>query len=267
MKVSVIGAGGWGTALAILLAEENHQVTLWEYFAEYAEVLDSKRENIKFLKGVKIPANIVITSDLKQAVDASEILVLAIPSHVMRGLLKSIKELDYKKKTYVSVVKGVEQETLMTMSRVVKDVLGNVRFAVLSGPSHAEEVARKMPTTVVVASKDIKLAEMIQGLFFTNHFRTYNTKDVLGVELGGSVKNVIAIAAGTLDGLQLGDNTKAALITRGLAEMCRLGVAMGADKDTFFGLSGIGDLVVTCEKQAFQEQGRRRAAWKRQKNR
>jgi glycerol-3-phosphate dehydrogenase (NAD(P)+) len=249
MKVSVIGAGGWGTTLAILLSERNNEVVLWEFFSDYAKVLDEKRENVKFLKGVKIPASIKITSDLKEAVDASEVLVLAVPSHIMRGLLKNIKKMDYQKKVFVSVVKGIEQETLMTMSQVVRNVLGKVKFAVLSGPSHAEEVARKIPTTVVIASKDLKLAEKIQEMFFTNYFRTYNTKDVTGVELGGSVKNVIAIAAGTLDGLKAGDNTKAGLITRGLAEMMRLGVAMGAEKDTFFGLSGIGDLVVTCESR------------------
>jgi len=246
MKVSVIGAGGWGTALAIILNGRNNDVTLWEYFPDYARILEQKRENVKFLKGVKIPARIRISTDLKQSVETAEVIVLAVPSHVLRGLLKKIKAFDYKKKIFVSVIKGIEQKTLKTMSQVIKDVLGSVRTAVLSGPSHAEEVARKTPTTVVVASKTPGLAEKIQDMFFTGSFRVYSNKDVLGVELGGSVKNVIAIAAGTLDGMGAGDNTKAALITRGLAEMKRLGAAMGADETTFSGLSGIGDLVVTC---------------------
>jgi len=246
MKVSVIGAGGWGTALAIILNERHNDVTLWEYFQDYARVLDEKRENIKFLKGVKIPARIAISTDLKQSVETAEVIVLAVPSHVLRGLLKKIKVLDYRKKIFVSVIKGVEQKSLKTMSQVIKDVLGPVKTAVLSGPSHAEEVARKTPTTVVAASKTPGLSEKIQDLFFTKSFRVYSNKDVLGVELGGSVKNVIAIAAGILDGMGAGDNTKAALMTRGLAEMKRLGTAMGADEATFSGLSGIGDLIVTC---------------------
>lgn len=249
MKVTVLGAGGWGTALAVLLSERNNEVILWEFFDDYAKVLDAKRENIKFLKGVKIPKTIKIISDLKLALESSDFIVLAIPSHILRSLLKNIKKLDFKKKIFISVIKGIEQKTLMTPTQVIKDELGEVKTAVLSGPSHAEEVGRRVPTTVVVASKDKKLADTIQAMFFTNYFRTYTRTDVMGVELGGCVKNVIAIAAGTLDGLKTGDNTKAALITRGLAEMRRLGVAMGAEEDTFFGLSGIGDLIVTCDSR------------------
>jgi glycerol-3-phosphate dehydrogenase (NAD(P)+) len=246
MRVSVIGAGGWGTALAIILNERHNDVMLWEYFTDYARVLERKRENIKFLKGVKIPAKIRITTDLKQSVESAEVVVLAVPSHALRGLLKIVKAFDYRKKIFVSVMKGIEQKSLKTMSQVITEVLGRVKIAVLSGPSHAEEVARKTPTTVVAASKSPGLAEKIQDLFFTKTFRIYSNKDVLGVEIGGSVKNVIAIAAGILDGMHAGDNTKAALVTRGLAEIKRLGAAMGADEDTFSGLSGIGDLVVTC---------------------
>ncbi|MCE5300862.1 MAG: NAD(P)H-dependent glycerol-3-phosphate dehydrogenase [Spirochaetia bacterium] len=249
MKVSVLGAGGWGTALAIILAERDFDTTMWEFFPDYAVVLDKQRENIKFLKGVKIPDTITITSDLKQAVEGAELLVLAVPSHILRGLLEKVKMLQYKGKTFVSVIKGIEQDTLKTPSHVIKDVLGNVKVAILSGPSHAEEVGRKIPTTVVLASKDRALAEKVRGMFFTSYFRTYSNTDVTGVELGGSVKNVIAIAAGVLDGLNMGDNTKAALITRGLAEMRRLGVRMGADPDTFSGLSGVGDLIVTCDSK------------------
>lgn len=249
MRVSVLGAGGWGTTLAMVLNENGHSVTLWEFFPEYAKLLDKKRENIKFLKGVKIPKSIAVTSDLKKAVDASQVLVIAVPSHIVRSLAQSMKKLDYKNKILVSCTKGIEQKTLMTMTQVLRDVLGKIKKAVLSGPSHAEEVARKVPTTVTVASKDIKIAEMIQKLFATKYFRVYSQPDVVGVELGGSLKNTIAIAAGILDGLGLGDNTKAALITRGLAEMKRLGVAMGAHEMTFFGLAGLGDLVVTCESR------------------
>lgn len=246
MKVGVLGAGGWGTTLALVLNERNAEVTLWEFFEAYADTLNKTRENAKFLKGIKIPASIKITSDLKETVENSEILVLAVPSHVMRSLAEKIKKFNYKKKIFVSVAKGVEQETLKTMSGVIHEVLGRVRFAVLSGPSHAEEVAMKKPTTVVAASKSGKLAEQMQKLFSTNYFRVYANTDVKGVEIGGSLKNVIAIAAGIVDGMEAGDNTKAALITRGLAEMRRLGARLGARDSTFFGLSGIGDLVVTC---------------------
>jgi glycerol-3-phosphate dehydrogenase (NAD(P)+) len=249
MKISVIGAGGWGTALALVLNENGHKVTLFENFPEYAKELERKRENVKFLKGVTIPETINITNDFKYAVESAGMLVLAVPSHIIRPISVRIKELRHKGKIFVSVAKGIEQSTLMTMSSIIKEVLGNVKVAVLSGPSHAEEVGRKVPTTVVVACKDIKVAGKIQRIFSNSAFRVYSNDDVLGVELGGSLKNVIAIAAGVLDGLGAGDNTKAALITRGLAEMKRLGVKMGAKADTFYGLSGIGDLVVTCESK------------------
>lgn len=247
MKVSVIGAGGWGTTLAILLCEKGNDVIMWEYFPDYARVLAEKRENIKFLKGVKIPDKIDITGDLKKAVESSDTVVMAVPSHAFRQVLGNIKVFDYKKKFFISVIKGIEQKTLLRMSQVAKDVLGKVKFAVISGPSHAEEVSRKVPTAVVAASDNKALAKEAQELFYTDNLRVYTNSDVTGVELGGSVKNVIAIAAGILDGLGAGANTKAALITRGLAEMKRLGKALGAKEATFFGLSGIGDLVVTCE--------------------
>jgi len=249
MKVSVIGAGGWGTALALVLNGNGHKVTLWEYFPEYAKVLAKTRENGKFLKGIKIPANICITSDLKAAVENSRVLVLAVPSHIMRGLCGKIAALNYRGKIMVSVAKGIEQETLKRMSQIITELLPDSEVAVLSGPSHAEEVGRGVPTTVVVAASRKKTAVMIQKMFSGGNFRVYGNQDITGVELGGSVKNVIAIAAGVLDGLGLGDNTKAALITRGLAEMMRLGVAAGARESTFSGLSGLGDLVVTCESK------------------
>jgi len=247
MKFSVIGAGGWGTTLAIILNEKGHNVILYEYFSDYCKVLNEKRENIKFLKGIKIPENIKIINDLKAAIENSEYILLATPSHVLRKFLKKIKKFNYKQKVFISVVKGIEQKTLMTMSEIIKQELGNVKIVVLSGPSLAPEVARKIPTTVVAASEDLKFAEKVQQMLSTNYFRIYTNNDVKGVELGGSLKNVIAIAAGILDGIKTGDNTKAALITRGLAEIKRLGVKMGAHNDTFYGLSGLGDLVVTCE--------------------
>jgi glycerol-3-phosphate dehydrogenase (NAD(P)+) len=247
MKFSVIGAGGWGTTLAIILNEKGHNVILYEYFSDYCKVLNEKRENIKFLKGIKIPENIKIINDLKAAIENSEYIILATPSHVLRKFLKKIKKFNYKQKVFISVVKGIEQKTLMTMSEIIKQELGNVKIVVLSGPSLAPEVARKIPTTVVAASEDLKFAEKVQQMLSTNYFRIYTNNDVKGVELGGSLKNVIAIAAGILDGIKTGDNTKAALITRGLAEIKRLGVKMGAHNDTFYGLSGLGDLVVTCE--------------------
>ncbi|HDT15075.1 MAG TPA: NAD(P)-dependent glycerol-3-phosphate dehydrogenase [Firmicutes bacterium] len=246
MRVSILGAGGWGTALSIILAERNQETVLWEYFPEYARILERKRMNAKFLKGIKIPRTIEITSNLKYAVEKSEMIVIAVPSHVIRGLLENIKKNDYKEKIFVSVSKGIEQKTLLTISGIIKEVLGAVKTAVLSGPSHAEEVARKVPTSVVVASKNKELALKVQDAFFTNSFRVYANDDVKGVELGGSLKNVIAIAAGVLDGMSAGDNVKAALITRGIAEVIRLGRAMGAKESTFYGLSGIGDLIVTC---------------------
>jgi glycerol-3-phosphate dehydrogenase (NAD(P)+) len=249
MNISVIGAGGWGTTLSLILNERHHRVILFEYFKDYANQMIKKRENFKFLKGIKIPQDIIITNDLKLAIEDCELIVLAVPSHFMRNMLKRIKKYDYKNKIFVSVTKGIEQKSLLTMSQLIKRIIGDVRLAVLSGPSIAIEVAHKVPTTVVVASENIKIAEMVQSIFFTNYFRVYTSKDVLGVELGGALKNVIAIAAGILDGMNIGDNTKAALITRGLAEIKRLGVKLGAYEETFSGVSGIGDLIVTCSSK------------------
>lgn len=248
MNISVIGAGGWGTALSLILNERHNSVILFEYFKNYAEELKRKRENIKFLKGIKIPDDIHITNNLKLAIEDSEIIILAIPSNFMRSMLEKIKKFNYHNKLFVSVTKGIEQRSLLTMSQIISKILKNIDIAVLSGPSIAAEVARKVPTTIV-ASGNSTVAEKVQSIFFTNYFRVYTCEDILGVELGGSLKNVIAIAAGILDGLGIGDNTKAALITRGLAEIKRLGVKMGAKEGTFSGLSGLGDLVVTCSSR------------------
>lgn len=238
MKITVLGDGGWGTALAIMLHEKGNSMYLWSNFPEYAEVLRKKRENIKFLPGVKIPDGIEVGTEIPDA----ELTVLAIPSKYMRSVCKKTGGA----KCLLSVSKGIETGSLKRMSEVIQEEIPGVPVSVLSGPSHAEEVSRGFPTAVVTASSDIKLAEYIQGIFSGDRFRVYTSADVIGVELGGALKNVIAIAVGICDGLGLGDNSKAALMTRGMAEIARLGVRMGARRETFTGLSGIGDIIVTC---------------------
>ena len=255
MKIAVIGDGGWGTTLSILLYNNNYSVTIWSAFEDYAEYLNKHRYNPKFLPGIKIPKKIAITSSIYDAVDGVGFIVLAVPSQYMRSVLEKIKGLDVPKSVpFLSVSKGVEDKSLMRMSEVIEDVLGKRQIAVLSGPTISYEVARELPTTVVIASKNLALAKKIQSVFSTPAFRIYTSNDVIGVELGGALKNVIAIAAGALDGLGLEANTKAGLITRGLAEISRLGIAMGAKRETFFGVSGLGDLVTTC----ISEHGRNR---------
>lgn len=245
-KVTILGDGGWGTALALVNSRKGNEVVLWSAFSDYAQVLNQKRENVKFLPGFKIPSSVTITSDLAKAVAFCEILVLAVPSQYLRNILHKLKDFDLSNKILVSVAKGIENKTLALPSEIIRSVLGNVHLVVLSGPSHAEEVARNIPTLVVVASKDKKFAETVQETFRDLNFRIYVQTDIIGVELGGALKNVIAIGAGICDGLGLGSNTKAALLTRGLLEMVHLGVRMGANPNTFFGLSGIGDLITTC---------------------
>lgn len=238
MKITILGDGGWGTALAVMLHEKGNSVYLWSNFPEYADVLRKRRENIKFLPGVKIPEGIEIGTDIIEA----ELTVLAIPSKYMREVCKKVR----KAKCLLSVSKGIETGSLKRMTEVIQEEIPGVPVSVLSGPSHAEEVSRGFPTAVVSASSDIKLAEYIQGVFSGDKFRVYTSIDVIGVELGGALKNVIAIAVGICDGLGLGDNSKSALMTRGMAEIARLGVRMGARRETFTGLSGIGDIIVTC---------------------
>ena len=244
---SVIGDGGWGTTLAILLSGKGCPVRLWSVFPEYAQVLDVKRENVKFLPGFPIPKEITISSDIRKVVEGSEVVVLAPPSHFMRDVAGRLKGIDLSKKILVSVSKGIENETLLRMSEVIQEVLGKkINLAVLSGPTIAPEVAGGLPAMAVSASEDEKVARRVQELFATDYFGVYLSGDVTGVELGGSLKNVIAIAAGISDGLGFGTNTKATLFTRGLVEIARLGVKMGAKVETFSGLSGMGDLVTTC---------------------
>ena len=245
-KVTVLGDGGWGTALALVNARKGNEVLLWSAFPDYTEELNRKRENVKFLPGFKIPSTVIITSDLAEAIQFAEIVVLAVPSQFLRNVLFKLKSFDLSKKIIVSVSKGIEAKTLARPSEIIFSVLGKVNLVILSGPSHAEEVARNIPTLVVVASKDTKAAETVQEAFRDPRFRIYIQNDIVGVELGGALKNIIAIGAGLCDGLKLGSNTKAALLSRGLLEMTQLGVRMGANPNTFFGLSGLGDLVTTC---------------------
>ena len=247
-KIAIIGAGGWGTALAVLLDENGHEVTLYEYFNKYAAQLEKQRENKKFLPGVKLKKTIRITASMQKAVIKADIIVLAVPSKFVTLFLKQLKELKIDKKTvFLSVIKGLDTATLERMSEKIHHCLGkDIRLAVLSGPSHAEEVGKKVPTAVIIASKNSKTAKYLQKVFSSGYFRVYTSRDVLGVELGGALKNVIAISKGILDGMGLGDNTKAALLTRGMAEMKRLAVCMGAKPETLNGLAGFGDLIVTC---------------------
>jgi glycerol-3-phosphate dehydrogenase (NAD(P)+) len=249
MKISVLGAGGWGTTLAILLHYNGHNVTLWEYTKSYARQLIRKRINADYLPGIKIPKEILITSDIEESSDDKNLIVMAVPSQFLRGVVKKINYHQIEDAILVSVSKGIEKNTLMTMSQMLKDVFPHInenQIGVISGPSHAEEVSQMVPTAVVAASVDIETSKAIQAAFMTSYFRVYASTDILGVELGGAFKNIIAIGAGIIDGAGFGDNTKAAIMTRGVAEISRLGLAMGARPETFAGLSGMGDLIVTC---------------------
>ncbi len=245
-KVSVIGAGSWGTALAILLEKNGHHVTLWSHREEEAKELAKNREHRTKLPGVHIPEGIVITGDLENALREKEVIVFAVPSVAVRSTAKKVSPYVKKGQLIVNVAKGIEEITLMTLTDIIEEEIPWAKGCVLSGPSHAEEVSRGLPTTCVVGAKDKETAEFLQNIFMSPVFRVYISPDILGIELGGALKNVIALAAGTADGLGYGDNTKAALITRGITEIARLGIAMGAKADTFYGLSGIGDLIVTC---------------------
>lgn len=248
--VAVIGAGAWGTALALILASRGQAVRLWEFFPEYAQLLKTRRENPKFLPGIVIPETIEITSDLEAAVSGCATWVFATPAQRLRSVLQRLRTLHPRPELIVTAAKGIETHTLARMSEIVRAELGpGPQVVTLSGPSHAEEVGRCQPSTVVAASDSLEAAQAVQSLFMTERFRVYVSTDQVGVELGGALKNVIALAAGIVDGLGLGDNTKAALQTRGLAEIARLGRAAGAHPQTFAGLSGMGDLIVTCNSR------------------
>lgn len=245
-NVGVLGAGSWGTALSVLLHENGHKVTLWSIHEEEVEMLSTKREHSTKLPGVKLPGDLAVTSELEAAIEGRDFVVLAVPSPYTRATARKMCPYIKGGQIIVDVAKGIEEDTLLTLSRQIEAEIPQADVAVLSGPSHAEEVGRKLPTTCVIGAKSKKTAEYLQSMFISPVFRVYTSPDILGIELGGSLKNVIALAAGIADGLGYGDNTKAALITRGIAEIARLGVKMGGKIETFTGLTGIGDLIVTC---------------------
>lgn len=244
-NIAVIGSGGWGTAAAVHLNKLGHSVTLWSWIEEESNKLKSNLENIDFLPGIELSPEISFTSDIS-CVENKDIIILVTPSKVIRSTAREMAEYVSKNAVVVILSKGIENDSLKTLSEVVSEEIPQATVAVMSGPSHAEEVAREVPTTNIAACSDISKAELIQSVFMSDNFRVYTGNDVLGVELGGALKNVIALCAGVLDGLGYGDNTKAALMTRGMKEITRLGVKMGAQEETFWGLSGIGDLIVTC---------------------
>lgn len=245
-NVGVIGAGSWGTALALLLNKNGHSVTVWSISEEEISMLAAEREHKSKLPGVKIPDDMAFTTNMEEAVRGKDILVLAVPSKFTRGTARNMKDYVAEGQIIVDVAKGIEEDTLMTLSQQIEQEVPQADVAVLSGPSHAEEVGRGLPTTVVIGAKTEKTAVYLQEMFMNEVFRVYTSPDMLGMELGGSLKNVIALAAGIADGMGYGDNTKAALITRGIAEIARLGVKMGGAIESFTGLTGIGDLIVTC---------------------
>ena len=247
-KISVIGSGGWGIALTILLYKNGHDLTIWSFDKREAEELKTTRENKTKLPNILLPEDIKVTDNLKEAVDNKDILVLAVPSKAIRSVSKSLKDIIKDNQIIVNVAKGLEEDTLKTMTDIIEEELKGKKpqVAVLSGPSHAEEVGKGIPTTCVVSAHNKELTLYLQNIFMNPSFRVYTSPDMLGVEIGGALKNVIALAAGIADGLNYGDNTKAALITRGIKEISLLGVAMGGEQSTFYGLTGLGDLIVTC---------------------
>lgn len=247
-KISVIGSGGWGIALTILLHKNGHDLTIWSFDKKEAEELKKTRQNKTKLPNILLPEDVKVTDDLREAVDDKDILILAVPSKAIRSVSKSLKNIIKDNQIIVNVAKGLEEDTLETMTDIIEEELKdkNPKVAVLSGPSHAEEVGRGIPTTCVVSAHNKELTLYLQNVFMNPSFRVYTSPDMLGVEIGGALKNVIALAAGIADGLNYGDNTKAALITRGIKEIASLGVAMGGEQSTFYGLTGLGDLIVTC---------------------
>lgn len=246
MKISVIGDGAWGTALALNMLANGHKVQIWGAFPDYLAEVHKRKENFKFLPGVKLPDELVLCSNIDEAVSGQDMLLLATPTQFLRSVLKKMAPSFTNSTPLINVAKGIEVDSWKRISEIVYDELGSVDFIDLSGPSHAEEVSRKVPTAVVAASENADSAMAVQRLMMNENFRVYTSNDVVGVELGGALKNVMAIAAGIIDGMKLGDNPKAAMMTRGIFEMGRLGEALGGQRSTFAGLSGIGDLIVTC---------------------
>ena len=245
-NISVIGAGSWGTALALLLHKNGHHVTVWSIVESEIQMLQTEHEHKDKLPGVKLPEDMEFTTDLQAALQDKDVLVLAVPSPYTRSTSHNMAPYVKEGQIIVNVAKGIEEHTVMTLSQIIEEEIPQAEVAVLSGPSHAEEVGRGIPTTIVVGAKRKKTAEYLQNIFMNEVFRVYISPDVLGIELGAALKNVVALAAGIADGLGYGDNTKAALITRGITEIARLGTAMGGKFETFCGLTGIGDLIVTC---------------------
>src|SRR5262245_41035194 len=246
-KFAILGDGAWGTAIALLLAQNSqHCVVLWSAREENARILRERRENVRLLPGVPIPECVELTTDAGQASTGADVIITAIPTVYLRDTLTRIKSALSNNQPVISLAKGLENRTFLRPTEIIREVLGTEDVAVVSGPSHAEEVSRGRPTTIVAASADLDLARWIQQRFSTERFRVYTNQDMIGVELAGALKNIIGIAAGISDGLGFGDNAKAALLTRGLVEMARFGVAMGAEHQTFYGLAGVGDLITTC---------------------
>ncbi|MDE5909475.1 MAG: NAD(P)H-dependent glycerol-3-phosphate dehydrogenase [Lachnospiraceae bacterium] len=245
-NVGIIGAGSWGCALALLLHNNGHQVTVWSIMEDEIKMLNEEHEHKDKLPGVILPGDMEFTTDLEKAVTGRDVLVMAVPSPFTRSTSAKMAPFIKNGQKIINVAKGIEETTLMTLSEIIEQEIPSGEVAVLSGPSHAEEVGKGIPTTIVVGAKDKETAEYLQNLFMSKVFRVYTSSDVMGIELGAALKNVVALAAGMADGLGYGDNTKAALITRGIAEIARLGISMGGRIETFYGLTGIGDLIVTC---------------------
>lgn len=245
-SIGVLGGGSWGTALAILLTNKGYNVDMWVRNSEQVSAMNLNRENKRYLPNARLPEALRISMDIERTLYNKDVILVSVPTHGVREALNSAKKYIKKNQIIVNVAKGIENDSLLRISQIVKEILPDNKFVVLSGPSHAEEVALDLPTTVVSASLNKDVAEFIQDIFTTPTFRVYTNPDIIGVELGGSLKNIIALGAGISDGFGYGDNTKAALMTRGNIEMARLGVKLGANPNTFAGLSGIGDLIVTC---------------------
>ena len=246
MKICVIGDGAWGTALAINAVQNKHKVVLWGAFPEYLKQMQNTRENSKFLPGVKLPGELEFEKDISSALSGSDIIICATPTQFLRSVLKKMVGSIPENAVIVNVAKGIELNTWLRIGEIMEEELGKINYVDLSGPSHAEEVARGVPTAVTAAGENMEHAKKVQQALMNDRFRVYTSNDVIGLELGGAVKNVFAIAAGIIDGMQLGDNPKAAMMTRGIAEMSKFGEALGGQRSTFAGLSGIGDLIVTC---------------------
>lgn len=245
-KVAFIGGGSFGTALAIALAQKKIQISIWARDEKVVNDININKRNSKYLKEVKLPEGISAYTNMRDAIEGADVVVLGTPSHVIKEVSEKLKDIINKDAIVVNIAKGIEQSSLKRLSQVIQEELPNNKVVVLSGPSHAEEVAVNIPTTLVSSSFDEEAAKVIQDLFMTDRIRVYTNTDLVGVEIGGAVKNIIALAAGILDGIGYGDNTKAALMTRGMTEIARVGMRMGGKPETFYGLTGMGDLIVTC---------------------